>query len=54
MLQELMDTFEKEVRNNENEFVEGIAFDINRAVVMKGEFADSADYWKVSSKVAHY
>jgi delta24-sterol reductase len=45
---ELVDTFEKEVRNKENEFVEGIAYDIDHAVVMKGEFADSADYWKIN------
>lgn len=46
--QEIVDTFEREVKNKNNEFVEGIMFDTDRGVVMRGEFSDEPEFWKVN------
>jgi len=48
-LQELSEVFTKETKNPNNEFVEGIVFSLDKGVVMKGEFSDTPDFWKVNS-----
>jgi len=45
---QLVETFEKETKNKDNDFVEGICFGRDKGVVMKGEFAENADYWKIN------
>jgi len=48
-LHEFSEVFTKEVKNTNNEFVEGIAFTLEKGVVMLGEFSDRPEFWKINS-----